>query len=61
MPKMPQKTKREWSVFLDPRGRHSYNELCRRCIHPCKQSYRALVIECRRYYSKRAVQNYEDL
>ena len=31
-----------------------YNELCRKCQHGCKQSFRAVVIDCPRYLSKRA-------
>ena len=31
----------------------SYNDLCRGCTHSCKQSFRAVIILCPRYYSKR--------
>ncbi|MCI8294621.1 MAG: hypothetical protein HFG22_01785 [Lachnospiraceae bacterium] len=31
-----------------------YNELCRKCRHPCKQSFRAVVIERPKYLSKRS-------
>ena len=55
MPRMSKKRKHEWSIFLNHRGRRCYNVLCRRCIHPCKQSFRAMVVECARYHSKRAV------
>ena len=33
------KWKLEWSFFLGSDGRRKYNDLCRRCIHPCKQSF----------------------
>ena len=33
--------------------RITYNDLCRGCTHSCKQSFRAVVILCPRYYSKR--------
>ena len=56
MPRMPKKRKKELSLFLNDAGRVSYNILCRHCIHSCKQSYRTMVIECRRYFSKRAVE-----
>ena len=46
MPRMSKKRKQEWSFFLNDRNRITYNELCRKCVHECKQSYRALVIEC---------------
>ena len=45
--------------FLNDRGRVTYNELCRKCQHTCKQSFRATVIDCPRYLSKRA-KNKED-
>lgn len=59
MPRMSKKMKYEWSLFLSPRGRRTYNKLCRRCVHPYKQSSRVLVVECPRYYSKRAVLGYD--
>lgn len=31
-----------------------YNDLCRKCQHECKQSFRAVVIDCPHYLSKRA-------
>ena len=60
MPRMSKKNKKEWSLFLNDRGRRSYNALCRRCVHPCKQSFRTIVIECPRYHSKRAVDQHEE-
>ncbi len=42
------------SFYLNDRGRVTYNELCRKCQHGCKQSFRAVVIDCPRYLSKRA-------
>jgi len=59
MPRMSQKMKHEWSLFLNDRGRRTYNDLCCRCAHDCKQSFRVLVVECPRYYSKRAVLDYD--
>lgn len=54
MPRMSKKLKKELAFFLNERGRRSYNELCRKCQYACKQSFRATVIECPRYLSKRA-------
>lgn len=54
MPRMSKKRKLEWSLFLNERGRITYNDLCRKCFYDCKQSYRAIVIECPRYLSKRS-------
>ena len=45
----------EWVFFLDDNGRRQYNKLCKACVHECKQSSRAKVIVCPRYFSKRSV------
>ena len=55
MPRMSKKKKQEWAFFLNERGRITYNELCRRCVHDCKQSFRATIISCGKYRSKRAI------
>ena len=47
MPRMSKKRKHELSLYLNDRGRVTYNELCRKCPHGCKQSFRAVVIDCR--------------
>lgn len=54
MPRMSKKRKLEWSLFLNERGRITCNDLCRKCFYNCKQSYRAILIECPRYLSKRS-------
>ena len=46
MSRMSKKRKQEWSFFLNDRNRITYNALCRKCVHECKQSIRAIVIEC---------------
>lgn len=53
MPRMSKKRKTEWAFFLNHRNRITHNTLCRGCTHDCKQSFRAIVIFCPRYYSKR--------
>lgn len=53
MPRMNKQRRLEWSFFLDHRNRISYNPLCRGCIHGCKQSFRAVVVLCPHYWSKR--------
>lgn len=53
-PRMSKKRRLEWSFFLNDRSRVTYNELCRRCRRDCKQSFRAVVIECPKYLSKRS-------
>ena len=42
MPRMSKKRKLELSFFLNDRGRVAYNDLCRKCQHKCKQSFRAV-------------------
>lgn len=59
MPRMSLKRKNELAFFLNDRGRVAYNVLCRKCQRICKQSFRATVIGCPRYLSKRA-KNKED-
>ncbi len=54
MPRMSKKEKEEWNFFLNDRGRISYNELCRKCDRDCKQSYRAVIVQCPKYNSKRS-------
>ena len=56
IPRLSKKAKREWSLFVDPGiGRRSYNELCRRCTHSFKQSFRAILVACPHYESKRSI------
>ena len=40
-------------LFLNHRNRITYNDLCRGCTHGCKQSFRAIIVLCPRYFSKR--------
>lgn len=60
MPRMPKKRKLELSFFLNERGRVTYNDLCRKCQHECRQSFRAVIIDCPRYRSKRSKRKKED-
>ena len=45
MPRMSKKRKLEWQFFLSHRNRMTYNPLCRKCVHGCKQSFRDVVID----------------
>ena len=54
MPRMSKKRQHELSFYLNDQGRMPYSELCRKCQHGCKQSFREVVIDCPRYLSKRA-------
>lgn len=56
MPGMTKKRKQKQNFFLNDLGRVNHNVLCRRCVRSCKQSFRAIVVECSRYLSKRAVE-----
>ncbi len=61
MPRMSKKRRLEWSFFLrqvkvgnTTCDRITYNDLCRGCTHSCKQSFRAVIILCPRYYTPNA-------
>ena len=54
MPRMSKKRKEEWAFFLNDRNRITYNDLCRKCRRECKQSFRAQIIDCPPFVSKRA-------
>ena len=53
MPRMSKRDKEELSFFLNDRGRITYNELCRKCDRDCKQNFRAVIVQCPEYNSKR--------
>jgi len=44
----------EWSFSLGENGRRQYNKLCKGCVHPCKQSFQAVVLSCPHYLSLRS-------
>ena len=46
MPRLSKKYKLEWAFFLDHRNRMKYNDLCKKCENECKQSFRAVIIDC---------------
>ena len=54
MPRMKKKREYELYFFPNDRGRVTYNDLCRKCHHGCRQCFRAVVIDCPHYLSKRA-------
>ena len=47
-----QKWRQEWSFFLGDSGRRKYNRFCVRCVHDCKQSFRANLISCPGFFRK---------
>lgn len=57
MPAMSKKVREEMAYFINDKGRIQYNEQCVRCIYDCKQSYRAILVCCPRYRSKRSEKN----
>ena len=44
----------EWAFFLGENGRLQYNHICKKCVHGCKQSFRACLVACPYYNSKRS-------
>lgn len=47
-----QKWRQEWSFFIGDSGRRKYNRFCVRCVHSCKQSFRADLIACPGFFRK---------
>ena len=41
-------------LLLGENGRRKYNKICKGCVHPCKQSFRAVLISCPHYQSARS-------
>lgn len=56
MPRLSKKARREWNFFISPKtGRRTYNDRCRKCSNACKQSFKAVIVSCPKYRSKRSV------
>lgn len=53
MPRMSKKRKEESAFFLDERNRIRYCDVCRKCEHECKQSFRAGIVSCPKYKKKK--------
>ncbi len=61
MPRLSKKEKQEWAFFMNPNtGRRTYNSLFLKCKNDCKQSYKATVIFCPKYQTKRGVKFIEN-
>lgn len=54
MPRMSKEMKQEWAFFIGPNDRRQYNALCRKCVNGCKQSFRANIVCCPKFMSKRS-------
>lgn len=50
---MKKYTGQEWAFFRNRAGCVQFNSVCRRCRNRCKQSYRAEILSCRRYESRK--------
>lgn len=56
MPKLSKKLKQEWNFFINRNtGRRTYNSLYLKCKNKCKQSYRAVIVYCHKFKTKRSV------
>lgn len=42
----------DWTFFLGENSRHQYSNFCKRCVRPCKQSFRAVVVYYPHYLSR---------
>lgn len=61
MPGMNRKRSEKPALFLNEYGCVTYNKLCRKCRHGCKQSNRVTLAICPKYLSKRAAVPPDDL
>ena len=53
--RMTKKEKIEWDYFIDKsNGRRRYNTVCRKCKNDCKQSFRAILVNCPRFTGKQS-------
>ena len=50
---MKKYTGQEWAFFRNRAGRVQFNFVCRSCRNRCKQSFRAEILSCRRYESRK--------
>jgi len=46
MPRMSKTKRLEMSMFINSKGRVEYNRLCKACVCDCKQSHKAIIIDC---------------
>ena len=53
MPKLSKKAKQEWDFFINTET----GRLCLKCKNKCKQSYKAIVVFCPKYKSKRGAKS----
>ena len=53
---MKKYTGQEWAFFRNRAGCVQFNSVCRSCRNRCKQSYRAGILSCRRYESRKQPQ-----
>ena len=57
---MKKYTGQEWSFFRNRAGRIQFNSVCRSCRNRCKQSFRAELVSCRRYESRKQPQGIQE-
>ena len=58
---MKKYTGQEWAFFRNLAGCVQFNSVCRSCRNRCKQSYRAGILSCRRYESRKQPQEASDI
>ena len=58
---MKKYTGQEWAFFRNRAGCVQFNSLCRRCRNRYKQSFRAEVLSCRRYESRKQPQESSEI
>lgn len=54
MARLSKKLKEQWQFFLNKFNRMTFNENCKQCENDCKQSFRALIIQCPKFIKRRS-------
>ena len=57
---MKKYTGQEWAFFRNREGRVQFNSVCRNCRNRCKQSFRAEILSCRRYESRKKLRETQE-
>lgn len=39
----------EMDFYINRLGKIKYNKKCEKCVHNCKQSYKAQIVKCPKY------------
>lgn len=58
---MKKHTGQEWVLFRNQAGRIQFNPICHGCKRRCKQTFRAEIVRCSRYESRKRHQEQSEM